>query len=524
LGAIRLSRPPQTDDELWLVIVAFWGIRLPRVQVCKDHVAPFTAVAHAYFSREPNFAVWYASRGSGKSLALAVLGLTKTFVAGADCTILGGSIWQSQNVRDHMRKMLQFKNAPNYAVKRDITTMIETTSGNVIKPLPASQTSVRGPHPPLQLLDEIDEMDYDLYMAALGQAMEQLNSRGEVIGEYIVASSTWQNPIGTMTTVIEDARKKGLPVFTWCWRELLAENGGWMSRRFIESKRKAVSEVMWSTEYELNEPSSSSRAIDLEAVERFFVEYPKPVREEHSAAGDDDIWVWEDPVATASYAAGADWAKEKDKTVIVVIRTDVLPRRVVALRRMNRKRYPVMTRAFVNWVKKYGCEGISQHDKTGVGNALNDFLPDEIARGFVMAGRPRSQMFSDYIADFEHGGYELPRTANDFYKSHRGATVADVFAPHKWDEHTPDDLVAMGMAHRAAGRTPPPGEMPDLEKDDTPREVDKRFHVTPDNVRTDGEVTIVDHRYDTPASVAGDPLAELMSVGPGFSGGASGWW
>jgi hypothetical protein len=522
MATIRLSRPPKTDDELWLVIVAFWGVRLPRVQVCKDHVAPFTAVAHAYFSREPNFAVWYASRGSGKSLALAVLGLTKTFIAGADCTILGGSIWQSQNVRDHMRKMLQFKNAPVYAVKRDITTMIETNTGNVIKPLPASQTSVRGPHPPLQLLDEIDEMDYELYQAALGQAMEQINARGEVVGEYIVASSTWQNPIGTMTTVIEDARKKGLPVFTWCWRELIKNDKnpyGWMSQRFIDNKRRHVSEVMWNTEYELNEPSSSSRAIDLEAVERFFVEYPKPIREEHAAGGDDDIWVWEDPVSTGSYAAGADWAKEQDKTVIAVIRIDVLPRRLVALRRMNRKKYPVMTRAFVNWVEKYHCHGASQHDKTGVGNALNDFLPDEIAKGFVMVGRPRSQMFSNYIADFEHGGYELPRLAHDFYKSHRGATVADVFAPHAWDEHTPDDLVAMGMAHRAAGRTPPPAEMVDLKRDETPRSVDKPFHQMPDTPRVEGIVTVVEERYDLPPSVLGDDLASLMSVGTGPGGG-----
>jgi hypothetical protein len=518
---IRLKRPPRNDDELWLVIVALWGVRLPRVRVCPDHVAPFEAVAHAYFSREPNFAVWYASRGSGKSMALAVLGLTKVFVADADCTILGGSIWQSQNVRDHMRRMLEFKNAPRFAVKRDITTMIETISGKQIKPLPASQTSVRGPHPPLQLLDEIDEMEYELYQAALGQAMEQINSRGEVVGEYIVASSTWQNPIGTMTTVIEDARQRGLPVFTWCWKELLKtpqNPHGWMTERFIMNKKRAVSDVMWRVEYELNEPSSSSRAIDLEAVERFFVDYPEPIRESHEK--DDDIWVWEEPDPSGSYAGGADWAKEKDRTVISIVRTDVTPRRLVALRRMRRKKYPIMTQAFVTWVQSYGAT--SQHDKTGVGNALNDYLPDEIARGFVMVGRQRSQMFSNYIADFEHGGYELPRNAIDFegkpmfYRSHRGATVADVFAPHAWDEHTPDDLVSMGMAHRAAGRTPPPGDIPELKKDGEPRRVDKPFHELPDGgARVTGVVSVLDERYD-------DPLLDNMLIGAGPAG--NGWW
>lgn len=496
----RLPRAPRTDDELWWVIKALWGVTLPRKSVCPNHCSPFDAVAHAYFGREPNFAVWYASRGSGKSLALAVLGLTKAFVADADCTILGGSQWQSAGVRDHMRKMLSYKNAPTYAVKRDIETVIETITGKSIKPLPASQTSVRGPHPPLQLLDEIDEMDYKLYQAALGQAMEQLNTRGEVIGEYIVASSTWQNPIGTFTQVMEDARKEGLPIFSWCWRDLLKtkENPyGWMSKRFIENKKRHISAEMWRTEYDLNEPSAASRAIDLDAVEAYFVEYPKPIECDAEENSRDQYWVWERYDETGTYAAGADWAKETDYTVIAVMRTDVVPRRLVALRRMNRTKYPIMANAFSRWVTEY--HAAAQHDKTGVGNALNDYLDDDAAHGFVMVGRARAQMFTNYISDFEHGGYRLPRNVGLFYRSHRGATTADVFAPHKWNEHTPDDLVAMGMAHRAAGKVPLPGDG-DLvgvrRDDDQLRRVDSGFATQPDGMRTEGVVSIIDERYE----------------------------
>ena len=790
MPAIRLSRPPKNDDELWLCIKALWGVELPRHRVCDGHVSPFEAVSHAYFSKDPNFAVWYASRGSGKSLALAVLGLTKTFVADADCTILGGSIWQSQNVREHMSKMLRWPNAPTYAVKRDITTMIETTTRKQIKPLPASQTSVRGPHPPLQLLDEIDEMDYTLYQAALGQAMEQLNTRGEIVGEYIVASSTWQNPVGcqvvntpittyrgivpiqdvqvgdlvptragwryvthvhdmgmqecvtvrfasgreltctpwhpvwvsgsgfvradalsagtpvlahvsapgiglvvidpalpaasvdagsrvldddgargsqivpviadgplipaelgragvvlldrdglevpridagtvrtspaagatgvpvvaemvdvdvlgqsavqllpdplvgrddalgiapvgldpvavlhdserprdaligievdgytfaedkvvhvshhgmvlptwdltvagepeyvangilvhnTMTTVIDDARKKGLPVFTWCWRELIkspANPHGWMNQSFIDRKKRTVSAEMWRTEYDLNEPSGTSRAFDLNAIEQYFVDYPEPIFEEHLQGGIDDTWVWEAPTVTGSYAAGADWAKEQDKTVLAVMRTDVMPRRLVALRRMNRQKYPVMTAAFSKWVKEY--HATAQHDKTGVGNALNDFLDDDAAKGFVMVGRARAQMFTNYISDFEHGGYSLPRV-EAFYRGHRGATVADVFAPHKWDEHTPDDVVAMAMAHRAAGKAPIPGngELVGVKNDPSFRKVDAPWNPASNEPRPEGLVTVLDERYDDPFLVG--------MIGPGAAEPIGGW-
>ena len=492
---IRLTRPPQDPDELWWTIKTFWGVSLPRKRVCPDHVAPFEAVEHAYFAREPNYAVWYASRGSSKSLALAVLGLTKTFIADADCTILGGSSMQSQNVRNHMSRMLRYKNAPLYALKRDIATVIETHSDKMIQPLPASQTSVRGPHPPLQLLDEIDEMDWDIYEASMGQAMEQLNTRGELIGEYIVASSTWQNPEGTMTRVIEQAREKGMPVFTWCWRELLQENGGWMSRRFINNKRRTVSDQMWKTEYELNEPSGASRAFDLDKVEEFFVDYPEPIDLKVTRGETEEMWRWENYSPNATYAAGADWAKENDKTVVAVIRTDILPRRVVYLHRINRAPYPEMAKIFSDAVKEY--HAVPQHDGTGVGNAVNDFLAEEAQHKFVMVGRPRTEMLVGYIADFEHGGYRLPKAATPTWRAHRATTTADIYAPAKWDAHVPDDVVALALAHRAAGRIPIVGEIQQPGVDNTPREVDKPFHELPpqDDGVVVGDVRIIDERW-----------------------------
>ena len=71
-------------------------------------------------------------------------------------------------------------NAPLYAVEKDQATLIQMHTGKAIKPLPASQTTVRGPHPPLTLLDEVDEMERAIYDAAIGQAMEQLNTHGEL--------------------------------------------------------------------------------------------------------------------------------------------------------------------------------------------------------------------------------------------------------------------------------------------------------------------------------------------------------
>jgi hypothetical protein len=51
----------------------------------------------------------------------------------------------------------------------------------------------------------------------------------------------------------------------------------------------------------------------------------------HHEGEDYRSWTWEDPQPTASYVVGADWAKEKDFTVIPVVRRDVFPYRLVKL-------------------------------------------------------------------------------------------------------------------------------------------------------------------------------------------------
>ena len=488
---IKLSRPPRTDDELWALVHALWGVKIPRVAVCEGHVAPFTAFSDAYFARHPGYAVWYASRGSGKSLLLATLGLTKTFVADVDTTILGGSMTQSQNVTMHMDALLEHRNAPLHAMRSKTATALTTTTGRKIRPLPASQTTVRGPHPPLSLLDECDEMEYAIYEAALGQAMEQMNSRGEVVGEYIVASSTWQNPDGTFTKIIENAREKGLPVHSWCMQELLAPNG-WMSAGYMERKRAAVSAEMWTTEYLLGEPSGSSRAFDMGKVEEFFIDYDEPIEQVHKA--DDDEWTWERP-ELGLYACGADWAKEVDKTVIAVVRYDVSPRRLVYLRRFNRRPYPEMIGAFDAAVARYGA--VAAHDGTGLGNVVHDFM-QSVAAKFVMVGRARTELLAHYITDFEHGGYRLPRSVAPLYRAHRTTTTDDVYAPAKWDAHLPDEVAAMALAHRAAGRIGAPAAMVGVDRSAVPRQADADFHVVPftGQNRLEGVVSVVDERYD----------------------------
>lgn len=321
---------------------------------------------------------------------------------------------------------------------------------------------------------------------------------------------------------MEDAREKGIPIFSWCYKELIktpSNPHGWMSQRFIDNKRKAVSAQMFYTEYDLNEPNAGSRAFDLDKVEQYFLSYGEPLSQIHKGNGDHDVYVWEKP-GDGLYAVGADWAKEKDKTVIAVVRYDVMPHRLVKLTRVNRRPWDFMIDLFNKDVKAY--QAVGEHDGTGIGNVVNDYVENQSSTSkFVMIGRARTELLLNYITAFEHGHYELPKipanmdfpgvVADPLYRAHRSVTVADVYAPGKWNTHLPDDVAAMALAHRAVARGGTPVEAQGVSRSQTPRDVDKPFHVKPDGGATyvqDG-VTVVDERYDVSEFVI--PAGEMDS-------------
>ena len=203
---------PQDPEELWHTVRALWGFSIPLHQVCPHHDSPFAAFCAAYFATH-DIVVWKASRGlGGKSTLLAILSLTEQALLGASVTILGGSKLQSDRVHEAMREAWAHPTAPRAMLNSDPTQKrIELTNHSRAEPLAASSRSVRGPHPERVNLDEIDEMHWDIYEAALGQPM---SSPGIPSG--VVASSTYHHPRGTMWRVMEEARQRGFPLFEWC--------------------------------------------------------------------------------------------------------------------------------------------------------------------------------------------------------------------------------------------------------------------------------------------------------------------
>ncbi len=462
--------PVITDDkDLDQALDHYFGIRLPNKKCCKNHRTPWEAFHHAFFAIDP-IAVWKGSRGfAGKSYTLAGLSLAEGLFLRADVNVLGGSGVQAKRILESMKRLWDHGNAPRRALRGDPGTEKQTFIwGNSIQALMASQKSVRGPHPQRLRMDEIDEMKLDLLDAALGQPM----AKGWV-QSHTVLSSTHQYPDGTMTEVLKRAKDRGWPFYEWCYRETL-EPHGWLSLAEVERKRAVLTVAMWDTEIEGQEPSSEGRAIDTAKVEAAFradLKLEDPLTIEKADPKGQLV-----TVVVGVYGTGADWAKKKNFTVIITIRKDVKPMRVVSIERVQREPWPTMAGYLDRRINIYG--GTSVHDNTGLGQVVHDLL-NHNSEPFDMVGRQRAELLSEYVAAIEQGDLLWPR-ADDNDKTPAGLALLAAYGEHKYATredlykgskdgsskyHLPDTISAGALAWRAASQAvaagvtqPPPNQ------------------------------------------------------------------
>jgi hypothetical protein len=443
---LKIGRMPQTDDELHAFVWAVWGIHIPRVSVCPGHSNPFAAFCEAYFARTP-VSVWKASRGlGGKSQLLATLCATEAVTLGAHITILGGSAAQSQRVLEVQREAWESPLAPAHLLNSSTMYMTRLNNGAWIRSLTASQRSARGPHPQRLRLDEIDEMDLSILEAAQGQPMDR-EMLGKMVETQTVMSSTHQYPDKTMTEMLKRAKLQGWSTHEWCYRESMGtkEHPGWLTQSLVDRKKAEIPKHMWDTEYDLQEPSITGRAIQTEFVEFMFDDtlgvYP----------GTEDVSLeFSQPEQGAQYVTGVDWAKESDWTIVSTWRTDCTPWRRVAWLRTGRKPWPAMIRDVEKRLAKY--KGLLVHDATGIGNVVDDFLTYDrmLVTPMIMAGRPRESMFNDYIAAIENREVLGPKIEY-CYAEHKYVTWDDLYG----SGHAPDSFVADALCWTIRNRRIP---------------------------------------------------------------------
>lgn len=442
-----IQRPPQNDDELWWAIRATFGVKVPRTKVCPHHDTPFDAFADAYFARHP-MAMWLGSRGfSGKTFTLSLLGMMELCYLGAFVSILGGSGAQATRVHESMIEMWNKQGAPKDLLLKDPTkydTFLK--NGGKARTLMASQTSVRGPHPSRLRIDEIDEAELSIIQAAQGQPMRKKNYLDEVIETNTVFSSTHTYPDGPVTYFKKEFEEKGFPTWTWCYKETSNPVDGWLDPAEVERKRLEIPAQMWRNEYDILEPNFEGRAIDEASVERMF----------------DPMWDVKDgkegfyyqfinPRPDRDYVTGVDWAKSKDYTVIITWDTTVLPWKMAAFEKINRRPWPAMVKRLNKRWAMYGGQVVS--DATGIGSVVNDYI--EFPKGayrsdlteLTMAGRIRSEMITEVVQGVENGDFLAPRVKS-MYDDFRFVTPDNLYNNGP-SAHLPDTIAATALAWTA---------------------------------------------------------------------------
>ena len=152
---------------------------------------------------------------------------------------------------------------------------------------------------------------------------------------------------------------------------------------------------------------------------------------------------------------GVDWAKHRDYTVILAIDPMVNPRKVVGFIRLQGMAYTEQIKELYYFCKKFKNVGLILHDKTGVGEAIDDMLspipfPFE---GVTFTNPFKSEMVNNLGMAFEKQSIEIPYWVDmikelDVFEviiNKLGTTIYN--APQGMHD---DIVMALGLAYRAA--------------------------------------------------------------------------
>lgn len=229
-----LHTRPANAAGLYTWIEHMTGIRVARTAVCHGHHAPWDFLKATYFDR-PKVCLALGGRGTGKSFLSALsTHLTNRWNPNHRVRVLGGSLAQSYQIYEAMQKVvreMELRVGQNHhefeALLRDRGIY---PNGSEVAILAASSTSVRGPHVPTLLLDEVDEIATDLRESAMGMCM---NLRG--MSASTIMTSTWHKAGGPMTELVERGNKGEFPFFKFCLFEVLEKCPESRSGEYLEN-------------------------------------------------------------------------------------------------------------------------------------------------------------------------------------------------------------------------------------------------------------------------------------------------
>lgn len=210
-------------DSLHAWIYSIIGLWIPKYRVCAGHVSPYEYFADIFLNEITKSVAWACRSGS------------KSFLTGLHCwlkalnspnwaaNILGGSYDQSKKSYKATIKFWEatqdIRSKP-VLIQEPLMSETRFKNGAYYTISTASTRSTRGPHQPTLFLDEVDEMDSEVYSAAM---MQPQASGGYPACWHI--ASTYHKVSGLMGEILENAEARNYETYTWCILEVM--DGCW---------------------------------------------------------------------------------------------------------------------------------------------------------------------------------------------------------------------------------------------------------------------------------------------------------
>jgi hypothetical protein len=239
---------PQTDDELYNWIVKEFGIRIPRVSVCPDHIAPFQFLADIFFERVAS-ALALANRGGAKTFLVALLHyLNCTFKPGCQCLTFGATEPQGQRCYAHIEDWCYEHDEETGRRLNVIKPFIEDKplkshtkwrTGGMVEVVAGSVNAVSGGHQSKVHADELDLMEPAVWNQSRGIAVSNpasgelppfMSKFNGMIPPQDIVTSTRNSVTGLMQELLDeiadDIKNGDVPqfeLFIWCIWECVQE-------------------------------------------------------------------------------------------------------------------------------------------------------------------------------------------------------------------------------------------------------------------------------------------------------------